>query len=133
MKYIELPPGVDVLQQDSEGYHYFKYQENTYYLHTIVATAEKEIFYGHNGLSLYVGERCPRKDVLYAEYLSREGQPASWCKIYNGIQKGKDIDRMMQAQSWIVTTPLSTSRREKAEDARQEQRDDRRQKGPKSI
>ncbi|WP_133128589.1 hypothetical protein [Legionella nagasakiensis] len=134
MKYIELPPGVDALQQDAEGYHYFEYQENIYYLHAIIATAEKETFSDKDtGLSLYVGERCPRKDTLYAEYLPRDGQPTRWCKLYNGLEKGRELDRMWQSQSWIMTTPISASRREEAEAARKEQRDDRRHKGPKSV
>ncbi|WP_133130691.1 hypothetical protein [Legionella yabuuchiae] len=138
MKYIELPDGVETLKTDEQGYPYFDYQDEKFYLHNIESTSAKGKFLDEeHGLSLQVQERCPVEDKLFVEYMPMKNKPSGWYKVVNGIQKEEENQKLRQShRPWVETDAyrfLSEERKKSVASSRQEQKKDRYQKGPKSV
>ncbi len=143
MKYIELPPSVNAVLIDTNGFYFFENDDARYLLKDIVEKAKNGKYEMAMGLQLTVTDNCPRRDQLYAEYLEASDLPklncksTGWCKLFNGIQKQRDNERLAHTSlSWLASEHyqfLSPKRKEEIQSAREEQRDDRRQKGSKSF
>ncbi|GGI87649.1 hypothetical protein [Legionella impletisoli] len=138
MKYIELPSGVNSLKTDERGYPYFEYLDKPFYLHEIAAASSKGKFVDekHN-FSLTVTESCPIKDQLFVEYMPAQNKPSEWVEVVNGLQKEEENKKLRGShRSWVETDAfrfLSNGSKKRVEDARKEQKEDRYQKGPKSV
>lgn len=136
MYYIELPSGAKVRQNDEKHYG-FTYESKFYLFETILKGAKEGVFRDEeNHLSLQVSSKIPVEDKCYAEYLPNNGQPSRWCEVVNGKKKTEQNTLFQEVQSWTKTDrykTLSDTRKAEVDEARREQKEDRYQKGPKSI
>lgn len=137
MHYIELPIGIDSLEQDEDAKYFFYYGEKKFYLDNIIERSNQAVFHdSETELTLFVGNRCPNEDKFFVEYLPGSARSTGWCKIQNGIKKAEDNKQYCRTLAWTSSSGfsfLSSRRREEVEAERKEQRDDRRMKGPKSV
>jgi hypothetical protein len=136
MKYIELPPGVKI-EQNEEKKHFFLYQGTCYFLDAIIDATKNNIFNDDlTNLHLSVSLAIPKENKLYAEYLPNNDMPSKWCIVVNGEIKSRQNDQFNSTVSWIKTdryAVLSEERKQEVTEARQEQKRDRYDKGPKSV
>lgn len=138
MLYIELPPGVNIIKTDDDGFHCFDYSEKPFCLETMVHQVKDNFFYDEGlGLRLSITKHCPSNDKFYVEFLPTTDGPGSWCKVYNGVVKKIESDRLQRSSAAWVTGDsfrfLSSEKKDAVEKSRDELRWDRRTKGLKSV
>ncbi len=134
MFYIELPADARI-KTDDEGYCIIETTDGS----PIKAAEVVQDYLNGRASPINVYPSCPNEDKPYLEYLNHSitkdaiEKPSLYWTEVNGREKNTFQSRVLSISPFTTKNFFSAARKEEIEREREETREDRRTKGPKSV